>query len=88
MKSLPNITLSIPEHLYKKMKQYPEIKWSVIIRRYLEEFIDKLENVDREKTDEILKKLDGIKDELKQISDEKAIAFALEMVKKRGKMYL
>ena len=85
---MPNITLSIPEHLYKKMKKYPEIKWSVVIRRYIEEFINKLENIDQEKTDDLLEELDSVRVELENISDEEAIAFAIEMVRKRGKMHL
>lgn len=32
-----NITLSIDENLKKKMEQFPEINWSGLIRRLLEE---------------------------------------------------
>ena len=37
-----SITLSIPEELKKKMKQYDEINWSAIVRKILQEKIQKL----------------------------------------------
>ena len=36
------MTLSIPEELRKKMKQYDEINWSAIVRKILQEKIQKL----------------------------------------------
>jgi predicted CopG family antitoxin len=29
---VPNITLSLPEEVYKEMKQFPEVKWSEVAR--------------------------------------------------------
>jgi metal-responsive CopG/Arc/MetJ family transcriptional regulator len=30
---IPNITLSLPEEIYRKMKRYSEIRWSEVIRK-------------------------------------------------------
>lgn len=37
-----SITLSIPEEIRKKMKQFPEINWSALVRKLLEEKIKQL----------------------------------------------
>ena len=49
LRYMPNITLSIPDKLHKEMKKYPEIKWSAVARRAIEERIDDL-NFIQEKT--------------------------------------
>jgi len=38
-----NITLAVPEELHKKMKLFPEIRWSEVARKAIEEKIDDLE---------------------------------------------
>ena len=38
-----NMTLSIPNELHEKMKRMPEVKWSEIARRAIEERINDLE---------------------------------------------
>ncbi|MHA1359124.1 MAG: hypothetical protein ACTSRC_13460 [Candidatus Helarchaeota archaeon] len=40
---MPNITLSIPDEIYKIMKKYKEIRWSEIARQAIEKFSRKLE---------------------------------------------
>lgn len=80
---MPNITLSLPEELYRKMKMYPEIRWSVVIRKYLERYIKRLEYKEEATTDEILAELGTLKEELEEISDEIAINFAIDAVSKR-----
>jgi len=42
-----NITVSIPENLYEKMKRYSEVKWSEVVRRALMEYVGRLEIVER-----------------------------------------
>jgi Arc/MetJ-type ribon-helix-helix transcriptional regulator len=42
-----NITVSIPEHLYEKMKRYSEVKWSEVVRKALAEYVGRLEIVER-----------------------------------------
>ncbi|MEK6828646.1 MAG: hypothetical protein AABY15_00845 [Nanoarchaeota archaeon] len=44
---MPNITLSIPDDLHKKMKTFSEIKWSEVARRSIEERINDLEVMDK-----------------------------------------
>lgn len=45
--TMPNVTLSVPEDLHKKMKEHPEIKWSEVIRRALAKKVHDLELMDR-----------------------------------------
>ena len=40
---MPNMTLSIPEELHRKMKNMGEVRWSEIARRAIEERINDLE---------------------------------------------
>jgi post-segregation antitoxin (ccd killing protein) len=44
---MPNITISIPEALYKKMKKYSEVKWSEVVRKALAEYVSRLEVLER-----------------------------------------
>ena len=43
---MTEITFSIPEKLFQKMKKYPEIKWSSIARSAIEKYIEDLEVTD------------------------------------------
>ncbi len=55
---MPNITLSIPEDIYKKMKKYREVKWSEVVRKAILDYIKRLEESEIEKnTKEILEEL-------------------------------
>lgn len=42
-----NVTLSIPEALYKKMKKHPELNWSEIARQSIRKRIRDLEILDQ-----------------------------------------
>lgn len=44
---MPNITLSVPEELMRKMKLFKEIKWSEVARRSIAERISDLETMDK-----------------------------------------
>jgi predicted CopG family antitoxin len=44
---MPNITLSIPDELHKKMKQMSDIRWSEIARRAIEQRMNDLETLNR-----------------------------------------
>jgi len=44
---MPNITLSLPDDLHRKMKRHPEVKWSEVVRRVISERIRDLEAMDR-----------------------------------------
>ena len=39
---MTNMTISIPEELYKRMKTHPEIRWSEIVRKAIAEYLEKL----------------------------------------------
>ena len=42
---MTNITLSIEDSVYNKMKTYSEIKWSEYVRKCLQERIKELESI-------------------------------------------
>ena len=44
---MPNITLSVPEHLHRKMKRHPEVNWSEVVRRLIAERLRDLESMDK-----------------------------------------
>jgi hypothetical protein len=44
---MPNITLSIPEDLHKKMKMFSDIRWSEVARRSIEERINDFEEMEK-----------------------------------------
>ncbi|ASJ08367.1 hypothetical protein A3L11_03615 [Thermococcus siculi] len=69
---MPTMTLSIPPKLYRRMKRHPEIKWSEIARRAIEEYLRELENSKAEMSmnefrgllrEEILKDVESTPDE-------------------------
>ena len=72
---MPNITVSIPEELYKKMKRYSEVKWSEVVRKALAEYIGRLEVMERGvvSSDELVELLRESKLDVSSISLEKAI---------------
>ncbi len=43
---MPNITLTVPPELHRKMKAHPEIRWSEVVRRILAQRIRALERLD------------------------------------------
>jgi len=58
-----NITISVPQELYDKMKRYSEVRWSEVVRKALAEYVGRLEIVEggivsSEKLSELLKKAD------------------------------
>ena len=44
---MPNITLSVPEELHKKMKKHAEIRWSELVRKTISEKVETLEIMDK-----------------------------------------
>jgi len=71
---MPNITVSIPEELHKKMKRYSEVKWSEVVRKALTEYIGRLEFMERRvlSSDELVEMLRESKLDVGFISLEKA----------------
>jgi len=72
---MPNITLSIPEDVYRKMKEYSEIKWSEVVRKAIVDYLRKLEESKTEiSTKELLEELgDNFKKSLDELELEKVI---------------
>ena len=77
---MPNITLSLPDDIYKKMKKYSEIKWSEVVRKAIADYIKKLEESRVEITTEEL--LEDLGDDFKKSLDELELEKALEGYKK------
>jgi hypothetical protein len=44
---MPNITLSIPDNLRRKMKRHPEVNWSEVVRRLIAERLRDMEAMDK-----------------------------------------
>ena len=57
---MPNITLSVPEELMKRMKNLKEIRWSEVARRAIEERIDDLEVMNKIASKSKLTKKDAV----------------------------
>ncbi len=49
---MTNITLSIEDPVYKKMKKHSEIKWSDFVRKAIKKRIEELESLERSKDKE------------------------------------
>ena len=45
--TMANITLSLTEELYQKLKEHPEIRWSEIARKAIQQYLDELELLDK-----------------------------------------
>ena len=71
---MTNITLSIEDSVYQKMRKYSEIKWSEFIRKILKERIEQLEKLDQNKKETLLVMLaseDILKKEWNNDADER-----------------
>ena len=72
-----NVTVSIPEDLYNKMKKYSEVKWSEVVRKALVEYIGRLEVMERGvvSSDDLAEMLRESGLDVSSISLEKALDF-------------
>jgi metal-responsive CopG/Arc/MetJ family transcriptional regulator len=61
---MANITLSLPEELYQKLKDHPEIRWSEIARKAIQHYLDDLELLDKLTTNSSL-----TDDDVRELSD-------------------
>jgi len=78
---MPNITLSIPEDLKKKMDKLPEINWSEVTREVLAEKVRRL--VLLKKLDKMLEKSELTEEDAIRLG-EKAKEGMLKRYKARG----
>jgi len=44
---MTNITLSIDDEVYNKMRKFSEIKWSEFVRKIIKKRIDELEKIEK-----------------------------------------
>jgi hypothetical protein len=51
---MTNVTLSVDDKIYKRMKQYSEIMWSEFVRKTIERRLDELDKLDEEKKESLL----------------------------------
>ncbi len=72
---MTNITLSMPNDVYMKMRMHKEIRWSEVVRRAIIEYIKKLEEKGFEiTTKELLEELgDDFRETLSELSFENAV---------------
>jgi hypothetical protein len=47
IRTVPNITLSVPEDLHRRMRRHPEVQWSEVVRRVIAAKIRDLEAMNR-----------------------------------------
>lgn len=77
---MTNITFSVDDDIHKKMKEYPEIKWTEVLRQSIVSYLKKIEEVDvltitdfKKRLDpEILKKIDELNEKDETLFYEKA----------------
>lgn len=69
---MTNVTLSIENSVYQKMKQHSEIKWSEIIRKMLIQRIKELEQINQDKNNETILTMFASEKVLKKDWDNKA----------------
>jgi len=70
-----NVTVSIPESLYRKMKRYSEVKWSEVVRKALADYVMRLEVMERGvmASDELSEMLKASKLDVNSITLDKAL---------------
>ncbi len=51
---MTNITLSIADSIYKRMKRHSEIKWSEHVRKIIEAYLDELDKLKNHSHREII----------------------------------
>ena len=44
---MTNITLSIDDEVYKKMRKFSEIKWSEFVRKIIKQRVEEMEKIDK-----------------------------------------
>ena len=68
---MTNITLSINEEVYKKMRKHSEVKWSEFVRKIIHNRINELENLEKSKNNESILTMLASEEALKKDWDNK-----------------
>ena len=72
-----NLTVSIPESLYRKMRKFSEVKWSEVVRKALADYVMRLEVMERgvASSDELSEMLKEAKLDVNALSLDKAVEY-------------
>ncbi len=72
-----NITISVPQELYDKMKSYSEVRWSEVVRKALAEYVGRLEIVEGGivSSEKLLEKLKAADLDVSCVDLKKAVEF-------------
>lgn len=68
---MTNITLSIDDDVYNKMRKYSEIKWSEFVRKIIKKRIEELETLDKSANKDSIVNMLASEDVLKKDWDNK-----------------
>ena len=65
---MPNITLSVPEEVYKIMKKHREMRWSEVARKAITEEVKKIELIEKiaSKSKLTMKDIEEINEKIKK----------------------
>ncbi len=66
---MTNITLSIDDNVYKKMRKHSEVKWSEFVRKVIKKRIEELEILERHSNNESIMTMLASEDVLKKFWD-------------------
>lgn len=78
--TMVNMTLSLPDDLHRRMRKYPEIKWSALARQAILGYLEKLEIMD-----ELLKDSKLTEDDVKEL-DIMVKRAIMDKIRKRKKV--
>src|SRR3989338_4233189 len=56
---MTNVAFAVPEEVFKKMREHPEIKWSEIARKAIGDYASSLEYKDKHKGSQLLFAVDA-----------------------------
>ena len=68
---MTNITLSIEDEVYKKMRKYSEIKWSEFVRKCVKKRVQELESLEKSPNNESILNMLASEEVLKKDWDNK-----------------
>lgn len=68
---MTNITLSIDDAVYNKMRRFSEIKWSEFVRKIIKKRLEELEMLEKHKSSESILTMLASEDVLKKEWDNK-----------------
>ncbi len=68
---MTNITLSIQDSVYKRMRKHSEVKWSEFVRKIINDRLDELDSLEKRKDKESILTMLASEDSLKKDWDNK-----------------